>query len=210
MLTDRAPTSDVAEVARNVARLDADLLRSAMVPVSGTLSVLAGPKDLTQALEVQAEQVEAIIGQARQMFDFVVVDAGRAINAVSLRTLDLATTIFPVLQQTVPNVRDARRLRELFTSLDYPPHKIRWLVNRYQKSGDVTLESMARSLGSAELGTVPNHYDGVMASVNQGVPIDRMARGNPVSRALLMLAQQIAPAERARKDGWLSTIFGNA
>lgn len=210
MLTDRAPTSDVAEVARHVARLDAELLRSAMVPVSGTLSVLAGPKDLTQALEVQAEHVDAIIGQARQMFDFVVVDVGRAINAVSLRTLDLAGTIFPVLQQSVPNVRDAKRLRELFDSLDYPAQKIRWLVNRHQKGGDITLEAMAQSLGAASLTTVPNHYGGVMASVNQGVPIDQMARGNPVSRALLALAQQIAPAERVRKDGWLSTIFGNA
>lgn len=210
MLTDRAPTSDVAEVARNVARLDADLLRSAMVPISSTLSVLAGPKDLTQALEVQAEHVDAIIGQARQMFDFVVVDVGRAINAVSLRTLDLASTIFPVLQQSVPNVRDAKRLRELFDSLDYPPQKIRWLVNRCQKGGDITLEAMAQALGSASLTTVPNHYDGVMASVNQGVPIDRMARGNPVSRALLGLAQQIAPAGQARKDGWLSTFFGHA
>lgn len=209
MLSDRTSASDVAEVAQNVARLDAALLRSSMVQVSGTLSVLPSPKDLTQALEVQAEHVDAIIKQARQMFDYVIVDIGRAINAVSLRALDAADQIFPVLQQSVPNVRDAKRVRALFSSLDYGPQKVRWLVNRHQKSGDITLESIAQTLGSQDITTVPNHFSSVSASVNQGVPIDQLARGNPVSRALLGLAHQFAPVGKGRKESWLNTIFGN-
>jgi len=210
MLSDHTPSSNVAEVARNVARLDAELLRAAMVQVSGTLSVLPAPDEISQALEVQAEHVEAIINQARQMFDYVVIDVGRTINAVSLRALDLATTILPVLQLSVPNVRDARRLRDLFRSLDYAPQKIQWLVNRFQKNGDIGLESLQQTLGVKTIATVPNHFAGVTASVNQGVPIDRMAKKSPVTRALLDLAQRLSPAERAKKDSWLSTIFGNA
>jgi hypothetical protein len=41
------------------------------------------------------------------------------------------------------------------------------------------------------------------------VPIDQLSRGNPVSRALLGLADQVAPTGKARKDGWLHTIFRN-
>ncbi len=209
MLSDRTSASDVAEVAHNVARLDAALLRASMVQVSGTLSVLPSPKDLTQALEVQAEHVDAILKQARQMFDYVIVDIGRAINAVSLRALDAADHIFPVLQQSVPNVRDAKRVRALFSSLGYGQEKVRWLVNRHQKSGDITLESIAQTLGSQNISTVPNHFSSVSASVNQGVPIDQLARGNPVSRALLGLAHQLAPVGKGRKESWLNTIFGN-
>jgi pilus assembly protein CpaE len=210
MLSDQAPASDVAEVARNISRLDADLLRSAMVPVSSTLSVLAAPDDLTRALEVQAEHVEAILQQARQMFDFVVVDAGRSINALSLSALDRAGTVFPVLQLNVPGVRDARRLRQLFGSLEYPAEKLHWLVNRYQKGGDITLESLQQVLGSKSITTIPNHFSAVSASVNQGVPIGEMARSNAVARALLDLCQAVAPAARVRKDSWLNSIFSNA
>jgi pilus assembly protein CpaE len=209
MLSDRTPASDVAEVAHHIARLDAALLGAAMVQVSPTLSVLPAPKDLTQALEVQVEHVDAILKQARQMFDYVIVDIGRAINAVSLRALDVADHVFPVLQQSVPNVRDAKRVRDLFESLGYPPDKIRWLVNRHQKSSDVTLDSIAQALGSQNLTTVPNHFNSVSASVNQGVPIDQLARGNPVSRALLGLAHQMSPTEKSRKEGWLNHLFGN-
>ncbi len=210
MLSDRGAASDVAEVANSIARLDAALLRAAMVQVSPTLNVLPAPKDLTQALEVQAEHVEAILKQARQLFDYVIVDIGRAINAVSLRTLDAADYIFPVLQQSVPNVRDAKRVRDLFLSLGYPAQKIRWLVNRHQKNSEITLDSIAQALGSQNITTVPNHFSSVSASVNQGVPIDQLSRGNPVSRALLGLAHQLAPIHgKGRKEGWLNTLFGN-
>ena len=209
MVSDQRATSDVGEVARNISRLDADLLRSAMVQVSDTLAVLPAPDELSQALEVKAAHVEAIIKQARQMFDFVVLDVGRSIDSVSLQALDLANRIFPVLQLSVPQVRDAKRLRTLFRSLEYPAQKIHWLVNRYQKSGDISLDSLEQTLGSRDLTTVPNHFAGVSASINQGVPIEKLARNNPVAKALLELAQTIAPTENAKKDTWLSSLFGN-
>ena len=209
MLSDQRATSDVAEVARNIGRLDAELLRSAMVQVSDTLSVLAAPDELSQALEVKAAHVAAIIQLARQSFDFVVLDVGRSIDALSLQALDLATCIFPVVQLSLPQVRDAKRLRGLFRSLEYPPQKIHWLVNRYQKSSDITLESLQLALGAKAVTTIPNHYSGVSASVNQGVPIDQLSHNNPVARALLELARSIAPVEGGKKDTWLASLFGN-
>ena len=49
------------------------------------------------------------------------------------------------------------------------------------------------------------------ASVNQGVPIDRLAPSNPVARALRDLARKSRrPQGGAKKDGWLASLFGNA
>ena len=211
LLSDQRAVNDVAEVARSIGRLDADLLRASMVQVSGNLSVLAAPEDLSQALEVKAAHVEAIIKQARQVFDYVVLDVGRSMDTVSLKALDLATHVFPVLQLSLPQIRDAKRLRALFRSLEYAPEKIHWVVNRHQKGGEIDLESMEQTLGVKGLTTIPNHFKGVNASVNQGIPIDRLAPGNPVARALGDLARKVAPLQGgARKDGWLASMFGNA
>lgn len=209
MLSDHHASSDLAEVARNVGRLDAELLRSAMVQVSTTLSVLAAPQELSQALEVKASHVEAIVKQARQMFDFVVLDVGRSIDAVSLQALDLATHIFPVVQQSLPQVRDAKRLRALFRSLEYPSQKVRWLVNRCQKVSDITLESLEHSLGVKGVTTIPNHFSSVNASVNQGVPIDKLSRKSPVARALREIADSVAPPiDTGKRDSRWSSLFG--
>ena len=211
LLSDQRAVNDVAEVARSIGRLDADLLRASMVQISGNLSVLAAPEDLSQALEVKAAHVEAIIKEARQVFDYVVLDVGRSIDTVSLKALDLATHVLPVLQLSLPQIRDARRLRALFRSLEYAPEKIHWVVNRHQKGGEIDLESMEQTLGVKGLTTIPNHFKGVNASVNQGIPIDRLAPGNPVARALGDLVRKVAPLQGgARKDGWLASMFGNA
>ena len=210
MLTDQPSGSDVAEVSRNIARLDAELLRSAMVTVSPTLAVLAAPHELSQALEVKAAHVEAIVKQARQMFDFVVLDVGRSIDAVSLQALDMATKIFPVLQLSLPQLRDAKRLHGLFRSLEYPAQKVHWIVNRYHKAGDITLGALEQSLGVKGITTIPNHFSAVNASVNQGVPIDKLSRKSPVARALHELAKSVAPVidDGKRDSGWLSSLFG--
>jgi len=211
LLSDQRAVNDVAEVARSIGRLDADLLRASMVQVSGNLSVLAAPEDLSQALEVKAAHVEAIIKEARQVFDYVVLDVGRSIDTVSLKALDLATHVLPVLQLSLPQIRDAKRLRALFRSLEYAPEKIHWIVNRHQKGGEIDLEAMEQTLDAKGLTTIPNHFKGVNASVNQGIPIDRLAPGNPVARALADLAKKVAPLQGgAKKDGWLASMFHNA
>ena len=211
LLSDQRAVNDVAEVARSIGRLDADLLRASMVHVSGNLSVLAAPEDLSQALEVKAAHVEAIIKQARQVFDYVVLDVGRSMDTVSLKALDLATHVFPVLQLSLPQIRDARRLRALFRSLEYAPEKIHWIVNRHQKGGEIDLEAMEQTLDAKGLTTIPNHFKGVNASVNQGIPIDKLAPGNPVARALADMAKKVAPLQGgAKKDGWLASMFHNA
>ena len=114
-----------------------------------------------------------------------------------------------MLQLSLPQVRDAKRLHALFRSLDYPAQRIHWIVNRYQKAGDITLESLEQSLGVKDVTTIPNHFSVVNASVNQGVPIDKLSRKSPVARALHELARSVAPAIDGKRDsGWLSSLFG--
>jgi len=144
------------------------------------------------------------------MFDFVVIDVGRSIDGVSLKALDMATRIFPVVQLSLPQVRDARRLQTLFRSLDYSLDKIHWIVNRYQKTADITLESFEHSLGLKNAALIPNHFNLVNASVNQGVPIEKLSRKSPVALALRALAKSVAPPidDGRHESRWLSTLFG--
>jgi pilus assembly protein CpaE len=202
------PVSNVADVAHNIARLDADLLRSAMNQVAPGLWVLAAPDDPAHAADVTPAHVEAIVHMAQGMFDFVVIDAGRSLSAVSLQALDLADRVFAVLQLTLPFIRDGKRLRDVFRSLDYPEDKIQWIVNRYQKGGQLTLEDLQKTLGLRQVLTLPNQYEVVAASVNQGVPVDSIAPGSAIARALRELAEAIAPgAAQPQRGKWLTGLF---
>ena len=78
------------------------------------------------------------------------------------------------------------------------------------KAGDITLAALEQSLGVKDITTIPNHFSAVNASINQGVPIDRLQHKNPVARALHQLADEVAPPidNGRRNSGWLSSMFG--
>jgi pilus assembly protein CpaE len=136
----------------------------------------------------------------------VILDIGRALDPVSIKALDMADIIFPVMQLTLPFIRDAKRLLEVFRSLEYSPDKIKILVNRYEKRNEIRLEDVERTLGIQVFKTLPNSFRAVAASVNQGVPIDKLAHGNPVARSLQELAHLFA-TEGESSSSWWSNLL---
>jgi pilus assembly protein CpaE len=207
-VSSQAPQSNVADVARNIARLDADLLRASMSEAAPGLWVLAAPDDPASAADVQPAHVRQILELAREMFDFVVVDTGRSLSAATLQALDLADRVYAVLQLTLPFIRDGKRLRNVFRSLDYPSRKIHWVVNRYQKDSQFTIEDLKRTLEIEQVITLPNNYEVVAAAVNQGVSVDRIFSGSSIARSLRDLAEGIAPAPAIKgRGGWLSGLL---
>ena len=210
-VSSETPPSNVADVARNIARLDADLLRASMAEVAPGLWVLAAPDDPAHAADVTPQHVRQIVELAREMFDFVIIDAGRALSAVTLQALDLADRVYPVLQLTLPFIRDGKRLRDVFRSLGYPSKKIHWIVNRHQKDSQFSVDDLKKTLAIEQVITLPNHYEAVAAAVNQGVPVERVAPNSSIAKSLRELAERIAPATEAKaRSGWLSGLFRGA
>jgi pilus assembly protein CpaE len=210
-VSSQTPVSNVADVARNIGRLDTELLQSSMNEVAPGLWVLAAPEDPAHAADVSPEDARQIIELAREMFDFVIIDAGRSLSAVTLQALDLADRVYAVLQLTLPFIRDGKRLRDVFRSLDYPSDKIHWIVNRHQKDGQFTVEDLKRTLGIAQAITLPNHYEAVAASVNQGVPVETISPNSSIARSLRDLAESIAPPPAGKaRSGWLSGLFNGS
>jgi len=155
--------------------------------------------------------VRQIVELAREMFDFVIIDAGRSLSAVTLQALDLADRVYAVLQLTLPFIRDGKRLRNVFRSLDYPADKIHWIVNRHQKDSQFTVDDLKKTLEIEQVITLPNHYEAAAAAVNQGVPVEHIAPNSTIARSLRDLAESIAPAVVGpARGGWLSGLFRGA
>jgi len=186
---DTKPPHSLADVAHNITRLDASFLSGTLVNVSPTYSVLAAPEDPAYAIEVKPEHVEALLDLAVKHYDFVILDLGRTLDAVTIKALDRANFVFPVMQMTLPFVRDASRLLAVFRSLSYAREKIRLVVNRYDKRDEIGLDDVKRTLGLAPFRTLPNSYEAVAAAVNQGRPIASFAKNNVMTKALQEMAQ---------------------
>lgn len=190
---DGQPASTLADVAHDISRLDASFLAASSVKIAANYSILAAPEDLTRAMEIKPEHIDAILSLALSQYDFVLLDMSRTLDTLAIKVLDRAYRIFPVLQAGLPGLRNASKLLAVFKSLGYPAEKIEVIVNRFEKGGDISQTDIQRSLGTSNLRTVPNSYKDVNASINQGDALAEVTRSNPVTKSLADFALSLSP-----------------
>jgi pilus assembly protein CpaE len=189
---DRPPTNSIADIARQIQRLDGSFLASSMVQVLPNFSVLAAPEDPEKAAEVKPEHINPLFQVAVKHYDFLVLDVGRELDAISLQALDRADLILPVMQQTLPSVREAKRMFGVFRALGYPDEKLKLIVNRYEKNADISVSDIESTLDKKVFKVVPNDYMVVTRAVNQGVAAITLARRSPVAKALQEIAHELS------------------
>ncbi|MBS1189180.1 MAG: cpaE [Rhodocyclaceae bacterium] len=209
-VSDSNAGTSVADVVQQLQRLDGEFLMSSMVRVTPNFSVLPSPDSPDKAVGVRPEGVFRLIEVARGNFDYVIVDVERTLDPVSIRALDCADSIMVVLQLTLPFIRDAKRLMSVFDSLGYPRGKVRLIVNRYQKGGEIGLADVEGTLGADVAYTVPNSFNAVAASVNQGKPIVSLDPNDRVSKTLVEMAARLEKRSSTPAGGWLSRLFKKA
>ena len=226
-VTDKKPMATLADVAQQIHRLDASFLASSMLSINANFSVLAAPEDPTHAGDVLPEHIDAILNLAKRHYDYVLLDVGHNLDAVSIDALDQADMIFPIMQVSMPYIRYGKRLLGVFKSLDYRKDKIHLIVNQFEKEGEISLQDMKTAYGTGIYKVIPKDTAAVMASVNQGVPILRLNKSSPVSKSLLLMAKSLvneeaalavqssqesqgSRASRETQGGWLSRVFQRA
>ncbi len=209
-VSDQKPAMTLSDICSQIGRLDAAFLESCLVHVAPGYGVLGAADDPTMATQMKPDHIDAILRVARQHYDYVLLDVGRQIDALSLRALDQADAIYPVLQLALPDIRDGRRLLDIFRSLGYPGGRTRLIVNRYEKGGKLRLADLEQALGADVLHTVPNDYLSATDSVNQGIPLLQLARHSPVARSLAELVETVTERRLPESKGLFDRLFGRA
>ena len=190
-LTEARPTATLADLARQLARLDATLLDSASLSISDDLALLAAPDSVERYADVTAEAIDRILTVARSRYRFVILDAGRGIDPVTIRGLDRADEILLVAQASIPYLHAARRLIELFSGLGYDKGKLRLVLNRHERGAEISPADAARTLGIELAHLIPNSYRSVAWAVNHGQPIQESAPRDAVTRAIAQMAGRL-------------------
>ena len=93
------------------------------------------------------ENLLKLLQVAAQGYDHVVIDLPRQIDPLTTTVLDFADIICVVMHQSLPHVRDARRLIGILTGeLAIPANRIKVVVNRYQAEAAVGLKDIKSAI----------------------------------------------------------------
>lgn len=202
--------SSVVDLARQTHRMDATLLDASMIKLNERLHVLAAPESPESVKEVRADDIQKIIELARSRYDYVVLDVSSMLDPVTIKALDMADAIYLTLQLNLPFVRAAKLMMAVFRALGYSDNKLNVVVNRFEKSGDISLADVEKATAMKVERTIPNSHLVVNASVNQGVPMLELAPRDPVTRALQDWAQELAPVKAPSHKGWWQGLLNRS
>ncbi|CAM3152368.1 AAA family ATPase [Janthinobacterium lividum] len=206
-VSDQKPAATLSHVAQQIHRLDPSFLTASMVQVTPNFSILAAPEDPGHASDIKPEHIDQLLHLARHEYDFIVLDTGRGLDAVSVRALDHADMICPVVQATLPYIRDGKRLLQVFQSLEYPASKIHLILNRHAGADEIRGRDLETAYGQHIFHAMPNHYAVAAASVNQGVPVLKLAPGSPLAKSLQECARKLGGTRAASAPGLFSRLF---
>jgi len=175
----------LSDVCSSVDRMDLNLLESSVLHVTPNFSILASSDQIENSSDIHLDQFASLLQFVRQQYDFTIMDLGRQINPVNVRALDVSDFIYPIFQQSLPFLRNGRRLFEIFSALGYKQEKIHIVINRFENSASLDIAEYERVLGQRVAYRVPNNHEVVNESINQGLPVLEMARSSPITKSLV-------------------------
>jgi pilus assembly protein CpaE len=179
-----------------------------MHQVAPGLVLLAAPHDIETALSVTAKQLEKVLLLARQRHEVVLLDVHRTMDGLAIQSLDMADVVYLVMDNTMPSVRDAKRLVKLFRTLAYTDGKLRLLVNRFDSRGFVDIKSIEEAVGLPVTQTLPPQFEAVTESISLGQPLVKTHPKNPVVDALRLVGANFLETAPPKSKTWLSRWVG--
>jgi len=202
------PLSTIADLAKNIERLDEILLQEMMIKHPTGVKVLAAPKRLEEAGLLSPSHLQKTYSLLKAMFDRIVVDLPIAFDEPMFTTLHYADEILLVTLLNIPSLRNTKRYLEILGRLDYPRDRVRILVNRHSRGAEesLSIKEAAKALGQPIFYSIPNDYKTAISAINQGSPLMDLAPNAAIVKAFDELAHLLDGPPAGKKVSTQTTI----
>jgi pilus assembly protein CpaE len=202
LMLDIMPKMNLSHLAKeDVNVVDDTLIREYLQVHPSGILLLAAPSTPVLAETVEPKTIHTLLPILRRMYTHVVIDTSHQWGDLNLATFDLSDLILLIIPPDMVSVRVATATLDTFASLGYPEEKTAVVINWVFPRRGLPQKEIETALGRPILAVIPHEPEGVVRSINEGVP---MIIGQPTtawSLAVEQLAYQIAAANvRARTD----------
>ncbi len=167
------PQYSLYDAMENLGRLDQAMLEGLVTRDDVGFSVLCAPSDIEKSRLIAPHQVKELGTFLIEQYDVVVVDGSRGLDDILLNCLELSDSIFLVMTQEFPAVRNAQHYLNALARMGFSQEAVKLVVNRYQKRAPmyVTMEQLQQTVSARPFWALPNRYEEAMQAIHRGRPI---------------------------------------
>jgi hypothetical protein len=134
--------------------------------------------------------------------DFVVVDTAPHLDELSATAMDLSTIVLVVVTPEVPCIRRTKAALTLMRSWGYSRDKVKLVVNRTQKKGEVSLAEIEQVLEYPIYTQIPDDPQ-VAKSISLGTPVAMFDPKGKAGRAANDLTRSLTGLPKPERAGLL-------
>ena len=201
----------IADLARNIERLDMNFLRRALARHEGTgLSILRHPLELSDGGLVHEVHVERILNLLKISYSHLILDLSKSLLPTDLTGLRMADVILLVAQLELSSLRNVVRLVHGLSAEEGLAEKIRVVINRQGAETveeGISLKKAEEVIGKPIFWQVPSDPKPVIAARVAGAPLIKHAPKSRAQQSINGLAQalynkQVASTPESRSSKW--------
>lgn len=201
------PRHSVVDALENTQRLDESLFRGMVIQAKKGFDLLAS-SDRNVVGSPAADRVRALVEFAARTYRYVVLDVPRN-DLTMLDGLEGAHRLVVVANQEITTIRGATRLVETLGHR-YGKDRLTLVLNRFDKSSEITVQDIEKVVGLPVGHRVPNDYRAAVLALNQGQPL-AYTDGHKVAGTLKAMARDLGgvattPSEPAPSGGLLGRL----
>jgi pilus assembly protein CpaE len=199
----------IADLARNIERLDMNFLRRAMAKHDSTgLSILRHPLEISEVGIIHEQHVERILNLLKISYTHLILDLSKCLLPTDLMALRMADQIMLVAQLELSSLRNVVRLVHCLGNEDSLADKVRVVINRQGADTveeGISLKKAEEVIGKPIFWQVPNDPKSVIGARVSGHPLTKHAPKSRVQMSIAGLAQALfgkpaAPELRGSKS----------
>lgn len=203
----------IADLARNIERLDMNFLRRAMAKHEpSNLSILRHPLEVAEVGVIHEGHVERILNLLKISYTHLVLDLSKSLLPTDLMALRMADIILLVAQLELSSLRNVVRLTHWLGGEENLAERVRVVINRQGADAieeGISLKKAEEVIGKPIFWQVPNDPKPVIAARVAGQPLVKHAAKSRAQQSIQGLAQALygKPAQaqsetRGSKAGW--------
>jgi pilus assembly protein CpaE len=194
----------VVTALENPNRVDSNLLSTLVSKHSSGLSVLPAATDL---YDVQAtkEAVDKLLKVTRDIYDYVVVDAGSRLDLMDSTLFEESSTVFLITQIGISEMRTANRMIVKFFSRR--DDNLQIVINRYKSSDSLFDEAqVTKALTRPAQWRIPDDYAATRRTRETATPMVMV--DSTISQTIRQMAKTAAGliAEKSEKRSFFSFL----
>jgi pilus assembly protein CpaE len=186
----------LVDALQHAEHLDPALWNSLTINYGG-VDILPAPA-APYAEAVDGARLRVLIQQARQLYDWVVLDLPTVFSRTSLMAISECERAFVVSTAELPSLHLMRKAMNMLGQLGFPPERFHVLINRLDRRNDIGVDDMEKLFGCKVHARLPNDYFSLHRVVTLGQPLGADGElGKAIESVATRLYRSVMPLRKA-------------